>query len=67
MFVTLSLVSVPFGLLVVLFSLVGLLVSDFASSQRLAAIGFWALWLAALVSERLRLWPFHRIDQSKHA
>jgi hypothetical protein len=60
--VALGLIPLPFGLLGLLFSVVGLFVSDIGLSLRLAGIAFWTLYLAALAAERLRIWPFDRME-----
>jgi hypothetical protein len=56
--VSLGLISLPFGLLWLLFSVVGLFVSEVGLSVRVAGFAFWMLYLATLIAERLRFWPF---------
>lgn len=60
--VALGLIPLPLGLPVLLFSVVGLFASDIGLSLRLGGIAFWALYASALAAERLRVWPFDRVD-----
>lgn len=63
LFVAVGLIPLPFGLLLVLASVLGLFASGIGESVRLAGIAFWTLYVAALAAERLRIWPF-RPDRS---
>jgi hypothetical protein len=64
---SLGLLLVPLGLLGLLFAVVSLFVSDIGSSLRLAGLAFWMLYLATLIAERLRVWPFARTDTPMQA
>ena len=56
----LGLIPFPFGLLVLMFSVVGSFVSDIGSTIRLVGIAFWMFYVSTLAAERLRVWPFDR-------
>jgi hypothetical protein len=62
--VSTGLISLPFGLLALLFSIVGVFVSEVGLSVRLAGFAFWALYLATLTAEHLRVWPFGSTNSS---
>lgn len=57
-----SMISLPFGIATLLFTVLSLLSSDVSVSIRLAGLAFWSLLLAGWAAERLRVWPFARID-----
>ena len=60
--ITLGLIPLPFGLLELLVSVIGLFAFDIGLSVCLAGFACWTLYFAALADERLSVWPFDRME-----
>ena len=55
------LLTLPFGILFLLFSVTSLFLSDLGLSIRTAGFALWFLYPSALAAERIRVWPFNRL------